>query len=71
MRTPCIDTRLPSAHTGSMMSMLVPGRGKDGKQDFYCDEPGCHETARDYPTPRPTCELHGVPMKQGKKPPER
>ena len=71
MRTPCIDTRLPSAHTGSMMSMLVPGRGKDGKQDFYCDEPGCHETARDYPTPRPTCELHGVPMKQGKKLPER
>jgi hypothetical protein len=68
---PRIDTRPPSAHTGLMLSMLVPGRGKDAKQDFYCEEPGCSETVRDYPTPRPTCSLHGVPMKQGKKPRER
>ena len=54
-----------------MMSKLVPGRAPDGKQDFYCDWPGCCETAHDYPKSRPVCPSHGVPMKQGKKPPER
>jgi hypothetical protein len=54
-----------------MMSMLVPGRAEDRKKDFYCAEEDCSETARDYPTPRPECPLHGVPMKQGKKPRKR
>jgi hypothetical protein len=54
-----------------MMSMLVPGRGKGEKQDFYCTEPGCPETVKAYPTPVPMCRLHGVPMKQGKKPSKR
>ena len=54
-----------------MMSMLVPGRAPDGKIAFYCAEDDCSETARDYPMPVPECPLHGVPMKQGKKPRKR
>lgn len=54
-----------------MMSMLVPGRAEDSKKDFYCTEDDCPETVRDYPAPVPECRLHGVPMKQGKKPRKR
>jgi hypothetical protein len=54
-----------------MMAMLVPGRGEEGKQPFYCNQPGCTRTARGYETLPPVCPLHGVPMKKRKKPRKR
>lgn len=62
-----VDTRLRRADTVFIMGMFVPGRAKDGKQDFYCGVRGCGETTRTDPTPTPKCRLHGVPMKKGKK----
>jgi hypothetical protein len=62
-----VDTCLSLADTCYMLSMFVPGRAKGGKKYFFCDEPGCDEETWDYPNPTPTCPLHGVPMKQGKK----
>jgi hypothetical protein len=50
-----------------MMGMLVPGRGEQEKQDYFCKQPGCTETAREYESPIPICPLHGIPMKKRKK----
>jgi hypothetical protein len=51
----------------TMMGMLVPGRGEERKQGYFCNQPGCTATARGFETPVPVCPLHGVPMKKRKK----
>jgi hypothetical protein len=66
-QAPLVDTCLSHADTCYMLSMFVPGRAKDGKKHFYCNEPDCSEETCDYPDPTPICPLCGVPMKQGKK----